>query len=298
VKVISDHIIKTKEMEKYEEETGRKAIWRDEITKGFKKWQKGEKDYNISKDRISLYVPEGIKDEWLRFADSNNYSTLSKLIRDSLKFFMKYYSQFSKSNKDINIDFLSQLSHDLKDPLTSLKAYLQLIINDYGDSFEENILNILTNAFNQCLTLENTITEKLDMFNPKEITSIIENKNECDIFIVEDDFEILNFLKTYFSSKGYSCITAITGIEALEKLAKNRPKAVLLDIILADMSGYEILKAIRLDDSTKNVPVFFLTAIPREEALKKVEELGANGLISKPFDLNDFQIMYDYLNNK
>lgn len=295
--IISDHLKKTKEMEKYEEETGRKAIWRNEITKSFKKWQKGEKDYNISKDRISLYVPEGIKDEWIRFADNNNYPTLSKLIRDSLKFFMKYYSQLSKSSKNVDIDFLSQLSHDLKDPLTSLKAYIQLIINDYGDSFEENILNILTNAFDQCLTLENTITEKLDLLDFNKSDLILENKKECDIFIVEDDFEILNFLKTYFSSKGYSCITAISGNEAFEKLTKNSPKIVLLDIILADMSGYEILKAIRLDDSTKKVPVFFLTAIPREEALKKVEELGVNGLISKPFDLNDFQIMYDYLNN-
>ena len=76
---ISNQIKKTKEMEKYEEETGRKAIWRDQITKSFKKWQNGEKDYNLSKDRISLYVPEGKKSEWIRFADKHNYSTLSKL---------------------------------------------------------------------------------------------------------------------------------------------------------------------------------------------------------------------------
>ncbi|MFX1382290.1 MAG: response regulator [Promethearchaeota archaeon] len=285
-------------MEKYEEETGRKAIWRDQITKSFKKWQKGEKDYNLKKDRISLYVPEGIKDEWIRYAEENNYSTLSKLIRDSLKFFMEYSSQFFNTNKNINIDFLSQLSHDLKDPLTSLKAYIQLIIEEYGESFEENILNILTNAFNQCLNLEKIITEKLDSKRSEPVQSRHKEKIECDILLIEDDIEIVKFLKTYFTSKGYSCITATDGTEGIEKLREYIPKLVLLDIILPDINGYEIIKSIRLDEKTNSLPVFFLTAIPRAEALKKAEEFNATALISKPFNLKDFNIIYKYLNRK
>ena len=122
--IISDQIKKTKEMKQYEELTGRKAIWREKITESFKKWQKGDKNYNINRDRISLYVPEGLKSEWVKFAEENDYSTLSKLIRDAIKFFINFSS---RGKQKINIDFLSELSHDLKDPLTSLKAYLQLM---------------------------------------------------------------------------------------------------------------------------------------------------------------------------
>ncbi|MFX1365308.1 MAG: response regulator, partial [Promethearchaeota archaeon] len=67
-------------------------------------------------------------------------------------------------------------------------------------------------------------------------------------------------------------------------------------IILPDINGYEIFKSIRLDESTKDLPVIFLTAIPKAEALKKVEELDVDGLISKPFDLKDLKIVYDYIN--
>ena len=70
-------------MESFERETGKKAVWRGSITESFKKWQKGESGFEIDKERISLYVSKDIKDEWLNFANNNDYSTLSKLIREA-----------------------------------------------------------------------------------------------------------------------------------------------------------------------------------------------------------------------
>ncbi|MFX1373881.1 MAG: response regulator [Promethearchaeota archaeon] len=296
MRVISEQIKKTKEMGQFEEETGRKAIWRNKITESFKKWQKGEKTYNINRDRISIYVPEGIKSEWSRFAEEHNYSTLSKLIRESLKFFREYHSQIFNQKKIIDIDFISQLSHDLKDPLTSLKANLQLILEDHESPSKENVINILKSAFNQCLILENTIKEKLDSISSKKDEIKTEEKIKCDILLIEDDLELVKFLNSYFTSKGYSSIVAMNGTEGFEKLTNYQPKLVLLDIILPDINGYEIFKSIRLDESTKDLPVIFLTAIPKAEALKKVEELDVDGLISKPFDLKDLKIVYDYIN--
>ncbi|MFX1340577.1 MAG: hypothetical protein ACFFDK_18350, partial [Promethearchaeota archaeon] len=60
-------IEKTEEMKKYEEETGRYAIWRGIITEGYKKWQRGEKIYHREKERISLYVSEKTKSKWLNY---------------------------------------------------------------------------------------------------------------------------------------------------------------------------------------------------------------------------------------
>jgi len=58
---------KTEQMKRYEKETGRYAIWRGVVTKGFRKWQRGEKVYHRDKERISLYVPEDTKSKWLDY---------------------------------------------------------------------------------------------------------------------------------------------------------------------------------------------------------------------------------------
>ncbi|MFX0138876.1 MAG: hypothetical protein ACFFDN_34870, partial [Candidatus Hodarchaeota archaeon] len=76
----------TKDMEMYEKETGKKAIWHGNLTESYKKWQKGEKTYFKNKDRISLYIPEGMKEYWETFAKTNEYKTLSRLIREALNF--------------------------------------------------------------------------------------------------------------------------------------------------------------------------------------------------------------------
>ena len=79
----------TKEYEKYEKETGKKAIWHGKVTESFKKWQKGEKSYYDNKERISLYVPGGSKAQWETFAKTSDYRTLSRLIRAALNFFIE-----------------------------------------------------------------------------------------------------------------------------------------------------------------------------------------------------------------
>ena len=73
------------------------------------------------------------------------------------------------------------------------------------------------------------------------------------------------------------------------------PKLVLLDIILPDINGYEVLKRIRSNSKLKDIPVFFLTAIPCVEVEKKAQELNATGSILKPFNLADFNILQSIL---
>ncbi len=97
-------------------------------------------DYNQDKERISLYVSKDIKEEWQTFAKNQNYSTLSKLIREALRFFIQC--------KGLD---LSNLSHDLKEPLTSIKGYLQLIVETRGDTIDSNIISTLKNVLNQCM---------------------------------------------------------------------------------------------------------------------------------------------------
>jgi len=297
VDYIPEDLKKTKEMESFERETGKRAVWRGSITESFKKWQKGEGDFEIDKERISLYVSKDIKDEWLNFANNNDYSTLSKLIREALKFFIEYRSKIIIRDKNVDIDLLSSLSHDLKEPLTSIKGYLQLIVEAHGNTLEDKVLSIIKNVLGQCSILENKIVDYLDKFESakeEEINELI----EYDLLLIEDDVETVNLLTSYFDSLGISCQGVLSGFKGLKELKRNIPKLILLDIILPDINGYEVIKRIRADNKLKDIPVFFLTAIPSIEVEKKIQDLGATGAILKPFNLSDFDTIHKYLNSK
>ncbi|MCK4480098.1 MAG: response regulator [Candidatus Lokiarchaeota archaeon] len=294
---IPDDLKKTKEMENFEKETGKRAIWRGSITETFKKWQKGEDDFDIDKERISLYVSKDIKDEWLNFASNNEYSTLSKLIREALKFFIEYRSKIIIKYKNVDIDLLSSLSHDLKEPLTSIKGYLQLIIETHGNTLEDKVISIIKNVLGQCSILENKIIDYLDKFETEKEEEI-NGLSEYDLLLIEDDVETVNLLTSYFDSLGFSCKGVLSGFKGLKELKRHIPKLILLDIILPDINGYEVLKRIRADSKLKDIPVFFLTAIPNIEVEKKITKLGTTGAILKPFNLSDFDTLHKYLNIK
>lgn len=145
--------------------------------------------------------------------------------------------------------------------------------------------------------MKKKIIEYLDKFETEKEEEVEKRKLDYDILLIEDDVETVNLLTSYFESIGVSSKGVLSGYKGLKEIKKYIPKLVLLDIILPDINGYEILRRIRANDKLKDIPVFFLTAIPNVEVEKKTKELGATGSILKPFNLSDFDIVYKYLKN-
>ena len=277
-------------MKEYEDTTDKYANWRGNITEGFMKWLKGEKIYDREKERISLYVADKTKEEWSEFIEThkNEYNTISKLIRESVNYFIKQKSTLI--NEDLHkLDnkTLTNISHALKEPLTSIKGFSQLLIENYRGEMEENVFNTIQNIFNQSLLLEKKIINILD--------NIKTENSQYDILLIEDDLATIRLLTSYFESKGFSCKGVVSGTKGLEELANNPPKLVLLDIILPDYSGYEICKKIKSSSDLQNISVYLLTAIPGSEVEKHLEESNADGYILKPFDFSDFEVIFQYL---
>ena len=284
-------ILKTKEMKNYELETGKQAIWNDEVTKGFVKWQKGERIYDVDKERVALYIPKDTKEKWVSFADNNDYSTLSKLIREALEFYIQYKPLQSNKNMSISSNLNPNLSHDLKERLTTIMAYLQLLIEEKKYSLDYDVITILKKIFTQWLSFEEFITYNFENLNPEKEKTLNKDDVKFDILIIEDNFETNDFLSGYFKSLGYSCKEAKSGRRALEIIKESKPSIIFLDVLLPDISGYDIVKSIRSNIDYKDVQIIFLTALPNSEVMKQIDELGANGLISKPFSLKDFEII-------
>jgi DNA-binding response OmpR family regulator len=110
------------------------------------------------------------------------------------------------------------------------------------------------------------------------------------ILIVEDDFDIANMLKIYFTGQNYEAEIASRGVEALEKTRQVLPNLIILDILLPDKDGYEVCRTLRVNSRTSHIPVIFLTQ--KDERSDKLQglELGVDDYITKPFDIDELKL--------
>ncbi len=110
------------------------------------------------------------------------------------------------------------------------------------------------------------------------------------LMIVEDDFDISNMLRIYFSGQGYDVDVAPRGNEALEKIRQGMPHLIVLDIMLPDINGYEVCRHLRLSTRTSHIPVIFLTQKDERSDRLQGLELGADDYITKPFDIEELKL--------
>jgi len=289
---LSDEKIK-RYMRTYQEETDKYAIWRGAVTEGFKKWLKGEKIYTRAKERISLYVEDKVKDDWQNFINANDdFPTFSELIRQSVNSFIEDSSRVANELSQLNPTTIANISHALKEPLTSIKGYSQLLLEseEYSGKLSNHIEETIKNIFAQSNILENIIKNFLDNIKP--------DGTPYDILLIEDDLPTIRLITNYFDNKKYICKGVVSGTKGLEELRRTIPKVILLDIILPDISGYDICNTIKTDNSFKKIPVYFLTAISESEVKKNFQKYGADGYILKPFNFSDFDVIFEILNGE
>jgi DNA-binding response OmpR family regulator len=123
------------------------------------------------------------------------------------------------------------------------------------------------------------------------------------IYIIEDDANLLYGLQSRFSSEGYE-VEITTGEETLEELLayikKSKFDYVILDLILPDLDGFELLEAIRSEDELRDLSVFVFTDLSDEDSKSRSMELGADYyFIKTDFDINEFsEKVIRILNNK
>lgn len=99
--------------------------------------------------------------------------------------------------------------------------------------------------------------------------------------IVEDDQAIRDMYKLKFEAQGYRVVTANNGKEGLELAEKTKPDIILLDLMMPEMTGDEMLKKMRATDWGKNIKVIVLTNVSKDEAFPLVSPLGVSGFVVK-----------------
>jgi two-component system KDP operon response regulator KdpE len=100
------------------------------------------------------------------------------------------------------------------------------------------------------------------------------------ILVVDDEERMVRFIRLNLEHDGFRVIEAYRGAQALERLRSNLPDLIILDVMMPDMDGFEVLKLVR---EVSNVPVIMLTAKGEEDDRVRGLELGADDYITKPF---------------
>ena len=109
----------------------------------------------------------------------------------------------------------------------------------------------------------------------------------CKILIVDDEPNIVLSLEYLMKREGYEVLVAHDGQEALDVLRRERPRLILLDVMMPKKSGFEVCQELRADDAIKDTLVLMLTAKGRETDIAKGQGVGANAYMTKPFSTRD-----------
>jgi DNA-binding response OmpR family regulator len=104
------------------------------------------------------------------------------------------------------------------------------------------------------------------------------------VLVVEDDPEINQLVGAYAQLAGFEYRPALNGATALSEAHDHPPAAVILDLMLPDIDGFEICRRLKDEPDTHDVPVIILSALSGEKNIQRGRELGASEYLTKPFD--------------
>ena len=102
------------------------------------------------------------------------------------------------------------------------------------------------------------------------------------ILVVDDDLQNVELLEAYLAAASYQVLRALDGVSALAGVAKDRPDLILLDIMMPDISGYEVCRRIRKDPACARIPVLMVTALGAMKDIEKGIEAGTDDFLTKP----------------
>jgi DNA-binding response OmpR family regulator len=118
------------------------------------------------------------------------------------------------------------------------------------------------------------------------------------VLVVDDDQSLAKILLRRLEAEGYEVENVSDGFSALEKVRRERPQLIILDILLPEVDGYKVCRILKLDATSKDIPVIILTVRTQEEDRKKGLEMGADAYMGKPYEDQELLSMIEKLLGK
>jgi two-component system alkaline phosphatase synthesis response regulator PhoP len=106
---------------------------------------------------------------------------------------------------------------------------------------------------------------------------------EAPIYIIEDEPDIGDLIKFHVQREGFTCRVMKSGRAGLDKIKHERPRLIILDLMLPDVDGLEICRQLKWDEATRSIPIIIVSAKGEEADIVAGLELGADDYVTKPF---------------
>lgn len=206
----------------------------------------------------------------------------------------------------------SHIRHELRTPLNAIIGYSEMLLEDAADegdaSFAPELESILT-AGRRALALTEDIahlwkasTGELDSeFSAPDVSSMVRDAVttiralDADerlvregegghILVVDDNETNRDLLTRRLERQGYQVSVAENGLEALQKIGENEYDLVLLDIMMPELNGFQVLEQVKSDDRTMHIPVIMMSALTEVDSVVRCIEIGAEDYLTKPFN--------------
>ena len=270
-----------------------------------------KQDFSTPADAVSqyLYLIE-------KSLNSNNIEIEDEVyqIKDAAvklkNMYEKYFDENTKNKSNINSnEYFSEIRHNLRTPLNAIIGYSEILIEDFGDGLPDQTINDLKTIIDLAKEIEKAI-EKFVNFIKGGVTNEIKNSSQletakslfnsldnidhsfeldetllgADILIVDDNVTNCKVLERKLGLKGLQCRIAYDGQNAIKEVEKKLPDLILLDVILPDINGLELLKSFRKKYKRELLPIIMVSAFNDEESIAKCIQLGAQDYLPKPLN--------------
>ena len=198
----------------------------------------------------------------------------------------------------------SRLRHDLRTPLNAIKGYGELLLEEAGEGDRALLAADLTKVVELAGRLIDEIDDLMPTGTPRQarahpieavMSTLLSVKplaggganagaSPSLVLVVDDNAANRDLLSRRLQRQGHGVMTAESGAVALALSAQHRFDLVLLDLMMPEMSGFEVLSRLKASEETRHIPVIMISALDEIDSAVRCIEAGAEDYLAKPFD--------------
>ena len=254
-----------------------------------------------------------------QYAKENNLNVTDEInqIKDAEKKLLSQYEEAFNENTSLNKEKKSSeeysvLRHNLRTPLNAIIGYSEILMEDFEDDLSEEIIEDLNTILNLSRDTEKAIERFVDFIRGELSESassdsdqgqiqnaeslfkslgdidysleIDEHLENSDVLIVDDNKTNCEVLSRRLTQNGLNCRVAFDGTSAIEEVEKKTPDLILLDVMLPDINGLELLKRFRKKNKIENLPIIMVSAFNDVDSVAKSIKLPTSDNLPKPLN--------------
>lgn len=194
-------------------------------------------------------------------------------------------------------DAVAQLRHDLRTPVNQIIGYSEMLLEDAEECGNESSASDLKKIRSAAQTLLGLINTRLnysgDAAIPQSSTPLTQGQDQPQlsdkhfrgrVLAVDDNRENLDVLTRRLARHGLDVKTAESGLAALNAIRSEAFDLVLLDVMMPGMDGYAVLRDMKSNPATRDIPVIMISALDELDSVARCIEAGAEDYLPKPFN--------------